>query len=252
MLKRRFIIKFVALMLLSVIFLLPASATLAAHDRLVIRTLATWSCDPMKPNAAYWDIDPLPGTMTHITLYNPRVLTQNEQFIQVYVNNFGFSSPPENTYPGDQLIYRVELFDSDGRVYAADQIAYNCTTGQQAVLNGPDVPEDQQPTFTMAQPASNAGVEPLLDIPYNDQLACGVFSVSWHGIHVISPEIFSPCAQYWPDVTVACLNQDGEWQSEEVRDPTLHTEGLHVLITQTGTCAVFPAADDQVAESSPR
>jgi hypothetical protein len=245
MIKRRFIILSVAVVLLSVAVLFPASTAFADHDHLIIYTVATASCDSSSSNAAYWEITPREGTTTHISLWNPRVETRKEQIVPVYVNNFGFSSPPENTAKFDVLVYRVELLDSSGTVYAADQVAYDCFSGTQVTLSADYLPEDLRPALPLAQPVSNASVEPFLDQPYNGELTCGIFPVAWEGMYVISPDLFSPCAQYWPDITVACLTAEGEWSGTEVHDPILHEDGLYPLITQIGLCGVFPQPTEQ-------
>ena len=62
---------------------------------------------------------PRPGTITRITLSNPRVptrvneitneteLTDVVEVINGYLNNFGLNHPPENTFPDDVLYYRT-------------------------------------------------------------------------------------------------------------------------------------------------
>jgi hypothetical protein len=166
--------------------------------------------------------------------------TYKEQTLPVYTNNFGFFSPPENTGAHDMLVYRVELLDSSGIPYAADQVAYNCSTGTQTEISGNYLPEDLRPMFPLAQPVSNASVESLLDQPYDGEYTCGIFPVGWEGVYVISPEVFSACAQDWPDVTVACLSSEEVWSGDEVHEPEQHEDGLYIPITQTGLCGVFP------------
>jgi hypothetical protein len=228
----------------------------AQAERLVITSLATWSCDPSTPNTAYWQASPRPGTTTRITLANPRVrtrvideftgeteLTDTVMVINGYVNNFGISRPPENTFPNDVLYYRVELLDPAGTVYAADQIVYNCRTGEQHYLDADYLPEELRPNALIAKPLPLASsmVAPHLETPFNGEVPCAVFAVSYPGEKVISPNEFSACQPYWPEVTVACMNDQATWTDAEVRDPILHGDGWHTIITQTGTCAVFPA-----------
>ena len=230
----------------------------AQADRLVITSLATWSCDPSTPNSAYWEASPRPGTVTRITLSNPRVptrvneitneteLTDVVEVINGYVNNFGLNHPPEDTFPDDILYYRVELLDAGGMVYAADQITYNCRTGEQHYLDADYLPEALRPNALIAKPLPLASpmVAPHLETPFEGEVPCAAFAVSYPGEKVISPNEFSACQPYWPEVTVACLNDQAAWTDGEVRDPTLHGDGWHVLVTQTGTCAVFPSASD--------
>ena len=144
--------------------LLTALPLQAQADRLGITSLATWSCDPSTPNSAYWEASPRPGTVTRITLSNPRVptrvneitneteLTDVVEVINGYMNNFGMNHPPENTFPDDILYYRVELLDAGGMVYAADQITYNCRTGEQHYLDADYLPEALRPNALIAKP----------------------------------------------------------------------------------------------------
>ena len=235
--------------------LLTALPLSAQAERLVITSLGTWSCDPSTPNTAYWEATPRPGTTTRITLANPRVrtkvvdeftgeteLTDVVHVINGYVNNFGIIRPPENTFPDDVLYYRVELLDSSGTVYAADQIVYNCRTGEQHFLDADFLPEELRPNALIAKPLPLASsmVAPHLETPFEGAVPCAAFAVAYPGEKVISPNEFSACQPYWPEVTVACLNDQAAWTDGEVRDPILHGDGWHVLVTQTGTCAVFP------------
>jgi hypothetical protein len=100
------------------------------------------------------------------------------------------------------------------------------------------------PYLTPLPPAN--GAYHLTDDSGN--LPCGLADVPNFGLRIFDLETFDACQTFAPDLTVYCLNGEGQWIGDNVSDVAISLEEHSVSFTvaQLGTCGMFPA-DQQSA-----
>ena len=75
-------------------------------------------------------------------------------------------------------------------------------------------------------------------------LPCGLADVPSFGLRIFDLETFPECQPFVSDLTVYCLNGEGQWISDNVSDVVVSLEehSVSFIVVQLGTCGVFPSS----------
>jgi hypothetical protein len=172
---------------------------------------------------------------------------------------YDFSTPRSNTSswsaanPGDLILgdvvrFTVNWYSDPARtqLFYSAWVEYVCDTGEIVDYSGkPEGSKTEKPTFPWYYApgaSSDATLALYQQVPFNGQVACGVFDVGWWGIKYAAPDQFPGCAAYLPDhVEMACFTADGQWTKDNVANEHVNGDGFFgATVTQHGTCGIFP------------
>ena len=89
--------------------------------------------------------------------------------------------------------------------------------------------------------------KPEYSLPNDDGvLPCGIADIANWGLNMVYDltvhEEYAACLPYMPDVTVLCLDTEGNWSDTHISNmrPAADGKTVHVDISQHGLCGIFP------------
>lgn len=127
---------------------------------------------------------------------------------------------------------------------------FDCTSGSLVVTEiANEAPQDRAKKaafvpYTGIILLSDAEAAPYLSVDSDDYGApCGVFDVNGWGRKYVGLGDFPACTP--PDLTVMCLNGEGEWIADNVSSIVVREDGAELDFTssQHGLCGIFEAED---------
>lgn len=140
---------------------------------------------------------------------------------------------------GDVLAVYVNLYRDLGWGLwgvASDWVEFECEATGAPITQTED--EDKYVPYTGIHTLSPSSAAPFLSVPNEaGQTPCGVFDVNGWGTKYIGLADFPACSA---PVTVLCLNADGQWTADNVKDVNYHPYGeVDFTSSQDGHCAFF-------------
>jgi hypothetical protein len=107
-----------------------------------------------------------------------------------------------------------------------------------AACGGGEPATEETDVFLQPLPADRA--EMLIAGP-GGAMPCGIAEAGW-GYHTFRVDDFQGCGQLLPNLTVYCLNGEGQWSPANVSNVDISTDTNTVAfeVQQDGICGLFP------------